>query len=150
MIPTEVQIISIKGYANHLKSNETHKNEKNEVFPSEDTVSLKKYTIRADRMYQAECRSKGSRPLATIEWYLLKNNQRFNVSQSTNFTQTLDTSSLLVLLKEQRSGTSANSKSTISGIVKTQQVSKIFKYVLLMRLYKYDLTNYTRMKLIIS
>lgn len=146
MIPTEVQIISIKEYANRFKSNETHMNEKNEVFPSEDTVSPKKYTIRADRVYQAECRSKGSRPLATIEWYLLKNNQRFNISQSTNFTHTLDASSLMVLLGEQRSAMSTNSKSTISGIVKTQQVSKI--YVLLLRLYKYNLTNntYTRMK----
>ncbi|XP_025191738.1 uncharacterized protein LOC112591991 [Melanaphis sacchari] len=121
LIPTEVQIVSIKGYANHLKSNESHVTEKNDVSPSEDTTGHKKYTIRADRVYQAECRSKGSRPLATIEWYLLKKNQRFNVSQSTNSTRMLDISSLMVLLKEQRGSTSVISERTISGIVKTQQ-----------------------------
>jgi len=128
VIPTEVQIISIKEYKNHLKSNESHGIEKNEVFPSEDTVGYKKYTIRADRVYQAECRSKGSRPLAKIEWYLLKNNQRFNVSQSINSTRTLDVSSLMVLLEKQRGGTPAISESKISGIVKTQQVRKNIYY----------------------
>jgi len=123
--PTEVQIISIKRYSNHLKSNESPAVEKNDVLTSEDTVGHKKYTIRADRVYQAECRSKGSRPLATIEWYLLKKNQRFNVGQSINST-TMDASSLIVLLEGQRSGTSANLESTISGVVKTQQVSNTF------------------------
>jgi len=122
--PTEVQIISIKGYENHLKSNESHVIEKNEVFASEDTVGDKKYTIRADRVYQAECRSKGSRPLATIEWYLLKKNQRFNVGQSINSTRTMDASSLMILLGEKRGG--ANLEDTISGVVETQQVSNKF------------------------
>lgn len=124
--PTEVQIISIKGYANHLKSNESHVIEKNEVFASEDTVGHNKCTIRADRVYQAVCRSKGSRPLATIEWYLLKKNQRFNVSQSINSTRTMDESPLMVLLGEQRGGASANLEGTISGVVETQQVSNMF------------------------
>jgi len=124
--PTEVQIISIKRYAKHLKSNESPVVEKNDVLVSEDTVGHKKYTIRADRVYQAECRSKGSRPLTTIEWYLLKKNQRFNVGQSTNSTHTMDASSLMVLLEEQRGGTSANLEGTISGVVKTQQVSNTF------------------------
>ncbi|XP_022178469.1 uncharacterized protein LOC111039313 [Myzus persicae] len=123
--PTEVQIISIKGYANHLKSNESHAIEKNDVSASEDTVGHKKYTIRADRVYQAECRSKGSRPMATIEWYLLKKNQRFNVGQSTNSTHTMDASSLMVLLGAQRGGTSANLEGTISGVVQTQQTPEI-------------------------
>ncbi|XP_029341821.1 uncharacterized protein LOC100167149 isoform X2 [Acyrthosiphon pisum] len=123
--PTEVQIISIKGYANHLKSNESHVIEKNEVFASEDTVGHKKYTIRADRVYQAECRSKGSRPLATIEWYLLKKNQRFNVGQSINSTRTMDASSLMVLLGEKRGGATANLESTISGVVETHQTPEI-------------------------
>jgi len=123
--PTEVQIISITGYANHLKINENHVIEKNEVFASEDTVGHKKYTIRADRVYQAECRSKGSRPLATIEWYLLKKNQRFNVGQSINSTRTMDASSLIVLLGEKRGGASANLEGTISGVVETQQVSNM-------------------------
>uniref|UniRef100_A0A2S2PHW8 Ig-like domain-containing protein n=1 Tax=Schizaphis graminum TaxID=13262 RepID=A0A2S2PHW8_SCHGA len=125
LMPTEVQIISIKEYKNHLKSNESHGIEKNDVFPSEDTVGYKKYTIRADRVYQAECHSKGSRPLAKIEWYLLKNNQRFNVSQLINSTRTLDVSSLMVLLEKQRVGTSAISESKISGIVKTLQTPEI-------------------------
>jgi len=123
--PTEVQIISITGYANHLKINENHVIEKNEVFASEDTVGHKKYTIRADRVYQAECRSKGSRPLATIRWYLLKKNQRFNVGQSINSTRTMDASSLIVLLGEKRGGASANLEGTISGVVETQQVSNM-------------------------
>lgn len=126
MKPTEVQIISIKGYANHLKGNENHLIEKNDVSASEDTVGHKKYTIRADRVYQAECRSKGSRPMATIEWYLLKKNQRFNVEQRTNSTHAMDASSLMVLLGAQRGGTSANSEGIISGVVETQQVSFLF------------------------
>lgn len=123
MKPTEVQIISIRGYENNLKSNESHGIEKNEVFASEDTVGHKKYTIRADRVYRAECRSKGSRPLATIEWYLLKKNHRFNIGQSTNSTRPMDALSMMVLLRKQRGGTSVISKDTISGIVETQQVS---------------------------
>lgn len=145
--PTEVQIISIKGYANYLKSNESHVIEKNEVFASEDTVGHKKYTIRADRVYQAECRSKGSRPLATIEWYLLKKNQRFNVGQSINSTRTMDASSLMVLLGGQRSGVSASLEGTISGVVETQQVSNTF---LIFTIFIQYLTNYSRSKIYIG
>jgi len=122
--PTEVQIISIKRYTNHLKSDESPVVEKNDAFVSEDTIGHKKYTIRADRVYQAECRSKGSRPSATIEWYLLKKNQRFNVGQLTNSTRTI--SSLMVLLEEQRDDTLPNLEGAISGVVKTQQVSNTF------------------------
>ena len=148
MKPTEIQITSIKGFTNHLKNNENHVFEKNYMLASEETVGHKKYTIRADRVYQAECRSKGSRPLATIEWYLLKKNKRFNVGQLTNSTHTLDASSLMVLLGEQRGDTSAILEGTISGIVETQQVSNILLCLLFLQLYiiLFESANFTRSK----
>lgn len=129
MKPTEVQIVSIKENENSLKMNE-----KTEVFASQDTAGHKKYTIRADRMYRAECCSKGSRPLATIEWYLIKKNQRYNVvDQSTNGTDAFDSlsSSMVPLRAEQQGGTKMISEGTvIASIVETQQVSDMILYFL--------------------
>lgn len=124
MKPTEVQIVSVKGVENHLKTNGSRMFDKNEVIVSEDTLGHKKYTIRADRMYRAECRSKGSRPLATIEWYLLKKNQRYNVGRSANGTVTLDAA--VVPPGEKLGGASVASEGAIVGTVETLQVSDMF------------------------
>lgn len=128
MKPTEVQIISIKENANKLGRNENHSFEKNEVFASEDAIGHKKYTIRADRMYRAECRSKGSRPLATTEWYLLKKNQRYNVGQPMDSTDATAASSSPNVLSEdiQKSSNTILVEGTIAGLVETQQVSEIY------------------------
>lgn len=127
MKPTEVQIISIKAKnENSLKPEENHGFEKDEVIASEDTVGHKKYTIRANRMYRAECQSKGSRPLATIEWYLLKKNQRYAVDQYANGFS--NSSSSMILLEGKRGITPKVSDGTVSIVVETQQVSEIFFY----------------------
>lgn len=121
-----MQIVSVKGVENHFKTNESRTFDKNEVYVTEDTLGLKKYTIRADRMYRAECRSKGSRPLATIEWYLLKKNQRFNIGRSINSTAAADASSLTTLSGEKSGSTITVSEGAIVGTVETQQVSNMF------------------------
>lgn len=120
---------------NYLKANGTHHNtnvfDKTEIFASEETAGLKKYTVRADRMYRAECRSNGSRPRSTIEWYLLEKNQRYNVGQSKTSVDTADSpsSSTMVSLGEKRAaGTSLVLEGKISGIVETQQVSDRLLY----------------------
>lgn len=130
MKPTEVQIVSIKENENNLKMNE-----KTEVIASQDTMGHKKYTIRADRMYRAECCSKGSRPLATIEWYLIKKNQRFNFGdQSVNGTDAFDstTSSMVPLGAEQQGGKMVSEGTIIASIVETQQVSDVILLHILM------------------
>lgn len=125
--PTEVQIVSIRDNGISEKIDENHKFQTKEVFASEDAAGQKKYVIRVDRTYRAECLSKGSRPLATTEWYLLKKNQRYNVGQSTaNGTSgRMDASSPVILSAERRGETSMILEGTISGIVETQQVSDI-------------------------
>lgn len=125
MKPTEVQIVSIRGKnENHSKTEDNHVFDRNEVVATEDTIGHKKYTIRANQMYRAECQSKGSRPLATIEWYLLKKNQRYAVGQSTNGSS--DMSSSMIRLEEKRGSTPKVSDGTLTIIVETLQVSEIF------------------------
>lgn len=89
---------------------------------SEDTAGHKKYTIRAGRLYRAECRSKGSRPLAAIEWYLLKRNRRYDVGRSAA-NGTADGPVPSVQPGEKRGGASMVVESTVASVVETQQVS---------------------------
>ncbi|XP_025414233.1 uncharacterized protein LOC112686242 [Sipha flava] len=118
--PTEVQIVSIRGKSeNHSKTEGNHIFDKNEVVVTEDATGHKKYMIRANRMYRAECQSKGSRPLATIEWYLLKKNQRYAVGQSANGSS--DTSSSMIRLEEKRGSMSKVSDGTLTIVVETLQ-----------------------------
>lgn len=123
--PTEVQIVAVKGVENHSKTNESRTFDKNEVYVTEDALGVKKYTIRADRMYRAECRSKGSRPMATIEWYLLKKNQRYNVGRSTIGSGAADASIPIAVSGDKPGGTSTVSEGAIVGTVETQQVSDV-------------------------
>lgn len=124
MKPTDVQIISVRLNKNNLKAHENRTLDKNEVLASEDSNGNTKYTIRAGQMYRVECQSKGSRPPAKIEWYLLKKNERYNVAQTINRTNMVNTIPLMIQLDEKLGGTSMMVEGTIaSGVVETQQVS---------------------------
>lgn len=123
MKPTDVQIISVRQNENNLKVNENLTLDKNEVLASKDSNGNTKYTIRAGQMYRVECQSKGSRPPANIEWYLLKKNQRYNVAQSINRTNTINTIPPMIQLGEKSGSTSMMVEGTIASVVETQQVS---------------------------
>lgn len=90
---------------------------------SEDAADHKKYTIRAGRLYRAECQSKGSRPLAAIEWYMLKKNRRYDVGRSAA-NGTADGPVPSVQPGEKRGGTSMIVESTVASVVETQQVNE--------------------------
>ncbi|VVC37605.1 Immunoglobulin subtype,Immunoglobulin-like domain,Immunoglobulin-like fold,Immunoglobulin subtype 2 [Cinara cedri] len=62
--PTGVQIVSLKEKNSRADYSETGR---------------EKYTIRADRTYLVECQSKGSRPSATIEWYLRRKTKEYKI-----------------------------------------------------------------------
>lgn len=97
---------------------------KNEIPASEDASGDTKYTVRADRSYRAECRSKGARPMATIEWYLLKNNLRYEVGRSKNGSSGASyTLTPAVQSGEKHVGLTTILEGTVGSIVETQQVS---------------------------
>lgn len=122
--------MSIKEIDNYSRTgNDTHRSsnafDKTEDFASGDADDKhRKFTIRAGRMYRAECRSDGSRPRSAIEWYLLEKNQRHNVGQSKSAVVST-TDSSMVPLGEKRDETSLVLEGMISGIVETQQVSDV-------------------------
>lgn len=121
--------MSVKEIENYSRTaNETRRSpnafDKPEEFAFDDADDKhKKFTIRAGRMYRAECRSDGSRPRSAIEWYLLEKNQRHNVGQSKTVAVSSKDSSSMVQLGEKRVETSLVLEGMISGIVETQQVS---------------------------
>jgi len=121
--PTEVQITSVKDTGNKFGvTDDGGAYGKPEVVASEDTAGHKKYTIRADRMYRAECRSKGSRPTAATEWYVLRKNQRYGVGQSAA-NVTGGAPSLAMPPVANPNGPTAIPDGKIAGVVETQHVS---------------------------
>lgn len=90
---------------------------------AEDAAGHKKYTVRAGRLYRAECRSKGSRPLAAIEWYLLKRNRRYDVGRSAANGTADGPVPSSVQSGENRGGATMVVESTVASVVETQQVS---------------------------
>lgn len=127
MKPTEVQIVSVEEVENN-STNDHQKFTKNESLESEDAVGNKKYTIRAGRIYRAVCHSKGSRPLATIEWFLIKRNQRNKVVQTTKNADVLNASSSMVLLGEKQGSASMFLGDTIADRLETPVSTIIFTY----------------------
>lgn len=107
MKPTGVQIVSLRANDARAGYSETGRDA---------------YTIRADRTYQVECQSRGSRPSATIEWYLLKKNQRYDIVADGGVQK---------LQQQQPAGGVSTTpvatilEATITGTVHTQQVSDV-------------------------